>query len=1077
MIKSALTAVAVLSIATAYAQSDSPLWLRNTAISPDGTQVAFTYRGDIYTVPVSGGRALQLTTNSAYDTAPVWSPDGRYIAFASNRDSSMDIFVMDSKGGTPWRVTTHSATETPRAWLNDTTILFAANVMPLKDAAQPGIMQQVYSVNYKGGRPSTFASVPMGAISVSGDGRVLYQDKKGYEDAWRKHERSSGTSDIWLIEDDKYSKLTDFNGHDLSPVWAADGKSFYYVSEQDGTLNVYKRGLDGKETQLTKMQKHPVRSLSASNDGTLAFSWDGEIYTMRSGGQPQKINVEIVGDNYDRDLLKGYRSYGATNMAVSPSGEEVAFVLRGDVYVTSVKYNTTKRITDTDGQERSLAFSPDGRKLVYDSERDGIWQLYISEIKNDDDKLFTYATEIEEKPLYKSDVPAQQPAFSPDGKKVAFLEDRTAVKVIDLDTKAVTTALDGKYNYSYSDGDVTFEWSPDSNWFLTSYIGVGGWNNTDVALVKADGTEVVNLTESGYSDSRPRWALDGKALTYTSGRYGYRSHGSWGEEDDVIIMVLDPEAWEDFNLTEEEVALKEKSTDKDKKDENADEKSDKKDKKNKKGKKDEKEAKKDEGVKPMKFDLANRNYRTRRLTGNSSHMVDHWLSKKGDKLYYIARATEGGSDLMEVDLKKGGTKVLVKGIGYSGIEPDKDGENIYLLSGSGMQKVTLSNGERKNIEFEAPYSRHPSAERAYIFDHAVRQVKDKFYDKNIHGIDWDGYAADYRKFLPYINNNSDFATLLSELLGELNASHTGARSYENVGMSTATLGAFFDESYDGDGLKVVEVLPRGPLSLNSADVVPGDIILTINGDTIKAGADYYPLLEGKANMKVALGVVKADGKTKRVEVRPRGGVSDLLYQRWVEHNEHVVDSVSGGRVGYVHVEGMNSESFRRVYSKLLGKYRNCDAVVVDTRYNGGGWLHNDIALLLSGKEYVRYAPQGHYIGSDPFSQWTKPSVMLVNEANYSDAHGTPYVYQTLGIGDIVGSPVPGTMTAVWWETQIDPSIVFGIPQVTSLDRNGKPLENQQLNPDVLIYNNPLDEQRGTDAQLIGATKAVMKKLK
>ena len=172
---------------------------------------------------------------------------------------------------------------------------------------------------------------------------------------------------------------------------------------------------------------------------------------------------------------------------------------------------------------------------------------------------------------------------------------------------------------------------------------------------------------------------------------------------------------------------------------------------------------------------------------------------------------------------------------------------------------------------------------------------------------------------------------------------------------------------------------------------------------------------------------------------------------------------------------MDSPSFREVYSKLLGKYRNCDAVVVDTRWNGGGWLHNDIALLLGGKEYVRYSPRGRYIGSDPFSQWTKPSVMLVNESNYSDAHGTPYVYQTLKIGDVVGAPIPGTMTAVWWETQIDPTLVFGIPQVTSLDRNGKPLENQQLNPDVLIYNDPADVENGRDAQLEGAVKHLLKK--
>ncbi len=197
---------------------------------------------------------------------------------------------------------------------------------------------------------------------------------------------------------------------------------------------------------------------------------------------------------------------------------------------------------------------------------------------------------------------------------------------------------------------------------------------------------------------------------------------------------------------------------------------------------------------------------------------------------------------------------------------------------------------------------------------------------------------------------------------------------------------------------------------------------------------------------------------------------------WVERNEKLVDSLSNGRIGYVHIRGMNNESFQTVYSRLLGKYRNCDAVVVDTRFNGGGWLHNDVALLLNGKEYVRYSPRGQYIGSDPFSQWTKPSVMLVNEANYSDAHGTPYTYKTLGIGKLVGAPVPGTMTAVWWETQIDPSIVFGIPQVTSLDRNGEPLENKQLQPDIEVYNTPSEKVSGNDVQLKKAVEELLKSI-
>ena len=227
-----------------------------------------------------------------------------------------------------------------------------------------------------------------------------------------------------------------------------------------------------------------------------------------------------------------------------------------------------------------------------------------------------------------------------------------------------------------------------------------------------------------------------------------------------------------------------------------------------------------------------------------------------------------------------------------------------------------------------------------------------------------------------------------------------------------------------------------------------------------------------------LTVEHAGGKTDIVKIKPisQGTLSSLLYQRWVERNEAVVDSLSNGRIGYVHIEGMDSPSFRRVYSKLLGKYRNKEAVVVDTRWNGGGWLHNDVALLLNGKEYVRYTPRGRYIGSDPFSQWTKPSVMLVNEANYSDAHGTPYVYQTLKIGDIVGAPVPGTMTAVWWENQIDPTLIFGIPQVTSLDIHGEPLENKQLNPDVEVYNDPAAVAAGQDAQLEASVRTLLEKL-
>ncbi len=1052
--------------------SAGPLWLRNVAISPDGNTIAFTYKGNIFTVKSTGGDARQLTSGGSYNTSPVWSPDGSAIAFSSDREGSLDLFIVDSKGGLPKRLTTYSGKETPLAFKDDKHILFSASVQPDRVAAQSDFGTQVYVVDTDGHRPEMLVSYSMPALSVGKDGKVLYQDKKGFENEWRKHERSSGTSDIWLMDGSRHTKLTAFNGHDLNPVWAPDG-NFYFISEEDGTLNVYKRSIDGKlKTQLTKFTTHPVRSLSASDGGKLAFSWDGEIYTLDEGGQPKKVEVNIVTDDYVSDVTKSVMRSGATSMAVSPDGEMVAFVLRGDVYVTSTEYNTTSRITDTPAQERTVDFAPDGRSLVYDSERDGIWQLFTAEIKDPDEKSLLYATELVEKPLYKSEKPSFQPDYSPDGKKVAFLEDRTTLRVLDLKSKEVTTALDGKYNYSYTDGDIGFEWSPDSRWLLIDYIGIGGWNNSDIALVKADGSEVVDLTESGYSNSAPQWVLDGKAITYATGKYGYKSHGSWGNESDVVIMFLDGEAYDRFKMSEEETKLAEKA------EEDAKEKAEKKDDKKKKDKKkDDKEADKDE-VKPLVFDLDNRRYRMARLTESSSRMGAYFLAPKGDKFYYVASSPDGRS-LYERNLKEGGTKVLAKGLSAWDMTPDKEGKNLFVMTSSGIKKVSLSDGSQKNVDFEADYTRRKSDERDYIYNHMWRQVLDKFHDKNMHGTDWEKYKGEYEKFLPYINNNYDFAILMSEILGELNASHTGARYYASgAPMSTATLGAFYDESYTGDGLKIAEIIKRGPLSAKSLGIDNGDIIMAINDSLILARADYFPLLEGKAGKKVKLDVKKADGKMKTVYVKPisYGANSDLLYHRWVERNEAIVDSVSGGKIGYVHVEGMDSPSFREVYDRLLGKYRNCDAVVVDTRYNGGGWLHNDLAILLNGKEYVRFTPRGQYIGSEPFSQWTKPSVMLVNESNYSDAHGSPFVYQTLKIGDVVGAPIPGTMTAVWWEYQIDPSLLFGIPQVTSLDMDGNVLENRQLNPDVLIYNSPDNVLRGVDEQLIGATKHLLKKI-
>lgn len=1067
MKKILLALIAPLATASAMAQSD-PLWMRFPAISPDGKTVAFSYKGDIWTVPANGGQARQITTNPAYDAYPVWSPDSRQIAFASSREGSMDIYVVGRDGGVPRRVTTDSGDEYPMAWRTDSTILLKASIMPKATSIVFADFSQVYEVSANGGRMRLFSDIPMEDISVGNDGALLYHDNKGYEDPFRKHHQSPICRDIWLYKGGDYTKLTDFAGEDRNPVWGNDANTYYYLSEEDGTFNVYKRHLgETAKTQLTHYKGNPVRYLTRAADGTLCYAYDGAIYTLKEGSQPVRLNLSMVADDGTDKLQRQVLRSGATEFTVSPSGKEIAFVVHGDVYVTSTDYTTTKRITDTPEQERNVNFSPDGRSLVYASERGGLWQIYQTSIVNKDEKQFTYATQLKEEQLVKSSSVDMQPAYSPDGKSVAYIEDRGALKAVDVKTKAVRQLMDGKFQYSYSDGDLWFQWSPDSKWLLSNYIGHGGWNNSDIALVPADGSQkITNLTNSGYNDNNGRWVLGGKAMLFMSDRAGYRSHGSWGAEDDAYIMFFDLDAYERFRMGKEERALYDEAHKKEKADTTK-----KKKPLIKLGKKAKDDKKKDE-AKTLKFDLANCRDRVIRLTVNSSHMADAILSPGGDTLYYQARF-EGGYDLWKHDLVENKTEIVMKNVGY-GLEADKDFKNLYVYN-NGIKQIDLAKNSQKGIDFEANFNYRPYEERAYIFNHVWQQVKDKFYDPKLHGVDWEGYKKTYAKFLPYINNNYDFRDMLSEMLGELNGSHTGARYYpEGATLKTAALGLFFDNDYEGDGLKVEEVINRGPFAVRNTGVKKGCIIEAIDGQKIAKGSDYTSLLDGKAGKMTRVSVFDPSRKKRfDVVVRAisRSAQADLLYRRWVDRNREMVDSLSNGTIGYVHVKAMDSESFRTVFSQLLSdSMRQKKAVIVDERHNGGGWLHDDLCTLLSGKQYAKFIAHGKYIGYDPWNKWVKPSCVMICEDDYSNGHGFPAVYKTLGIGKLVGAPVAGTMTAVWWERMMN-GMIFGIPQVGNQAMDGTFFENKELKPDIEVYNTPADYETGNDEQLKAAVES------
>ena len=1080
--KKLLTCLA-LSFVAASSYAATPLWLRDVQISPDGTEIAFCYKGDIYKVPANGGTATQLTTQASYECSPIWSPDSKQIAFASDRNGNFDLFVMSADGGAARRLTTHSASEIPSTFTTDGNyILFSASIQdPANSALFPtSAMTELYKVPVTGGRTEQVLGTPAEMVCFDKSGKTfLYQDRKGFEDEWRKHHTSSITRDVWLYdsENGKHTNLTAHAGEDRNPVFAPDGQTVYFLSERDGsTFNVYSFPISSPQSlkTVTHFKTHPVRFLSMGSNGTLCYTYDGEIYTQKQGDKPQKVKIDIIRDDQNTIADLNF-SNGATSATVSPDGKQVAFIVRGEVFVTSADYNTTKQITHTPAREAGLTFSPDNRTLAYASERNGNWELYMAKIARKEEANFPNATAIEEEILLPSDKTERTyPQFSPDGKELAFIEDRNRLMVINLETKKVRQVTDGSTWFS-TGGGFDYSWSPDGKWFTLEFIGNRHDPYSDIGMVSAQGGKIINLTNSGYTSGSPRWVLDGNAILFITERYGMRAHASWGSLNDVMLVFMNQDAYDKFRLSKEDYELQ-KELEKEQKNTTETKKNDKK----KGDNKEKSEEKKEEKVKDIVVELNNIEDRIVRLTPNSSDLGSAIITKDGETLYYLS-AFEGGYDLWKMNLRKKDTKLLHKmDAGWANMEMDKDGKNLFLLGSNTMQKMGTDSESLKPISYQAHVKMDLAAERDYMFNHVYKQEQKRFYNLNMHGIDWDAMTKAYRKFLPHIDNNYDFAELLSEYLGELNVSHTGGRFRPQLkGDATATLGLLYDWNHNGKGLLISEVVEKGPFDHARSKVKAGNIIEKIDGQEITPESDYPVLLNGKARKKTLVTLYNPQTKERWEEVVvpvSNGVMSDLLYARWVKQRAADVDKWSNGRLGYVHIESMGDDSFRSVYSDILGKYNNREGIVIDTRFNGGGRLHEDIEILFSGKKYFTQVVRGREACDMPSRRWNKPSIMVQCEANYSNAHGTPWVYSHQKIGKLVGMPVPGTMTSVSWETLQDPTLVFGIPVIGYRLPDGSYLENSQLEPDIKVANSPETVVKGEDTQLKAAVDELLKEI-
>lgn len=1074
----AVLVLAGMTAADGAFAAEQALWLRNPAISPDGATIAFSYRGDLWTVPAAGGTATPLTVHPAYDSMPVWSPDGKRIAFASDRYGNFDVFVMAAAGGDATRLTVHSAEDIPSSFTPDGgAVLFGSSRLDSVTNVQfpTGAQPELYKVALTGGLQAQVLSTPAAyAVYDRAGKRLAYSDQKGYEMEWRKHDNSSFARDLWIwdVAANSHTRLTDFGYDDRQPVWGPDQASLYYLSEKSGSFNVWRLDLADPRhpKQVTDHVTHPVRFLSASNGGDLCYAWDGAIWVRPAGAAAsRRIDVAVATDRRQNLVERIDVTGEISEFAVSPDGKEIAFIARGEVFAASAEHGTTRRITSTPEQERSVSFSPDGKSLLYAGERGGSWNLYRTDRTDAKEPAFFNATAMKESVVLATPAEEFQPRFSPDGKEVAYLEERTTLKVLDLASGKTRTVLPGDLNYSYADGDQWYEWSPDGRSLAVQFLSPTRWSY-EVGLIPASGDGALfNLTKSGFEDGTQHWAGKGEILIWTTDRFGARSQSGSPRESDVFAAFLTRKAWDRYRLDQaayEQLEAREKEAEKEKD----------------KGKKDAAATKTPKLPDPVTFELDDIEDRIVRLSMHSADLAAAELTPDRETLVYLAKF-EKGYDLWTSVPRKKEVKLVAKldAERTADLRLDAEGKKAFVLADDRLLTVDLATGKMTPVKAGAKLDLDASAERAYLFEHAWRQTLKKFYVETMHGVDWAAMKRAYARFLPDIDNDRDFADLISELQGELNASHTGGRYRPTRpdADATAALAFFPDPAHAGAGVRILEIIDGSPLQQTGTRVAKGVVIEAIDGKPIAAGSDWFALLNQKAGMPVRLALFEPEKKDRWEEsVKPIawGDQQRLLYLRWVRSRRAEVERLSAGRLGYAHIRGMNDGAYREIYEEIFGREVDKDGIVLDTRFNGGGNLVEPLTVFLSGQVYYRAVPRGQQIGVEPGQRWTKPSIVVMNEGNYSDAHCFPTAYKALGLGETVGMQVPGTCTSVWWERLQNRALTFGIPQVGYLDGEGELTENQHIDPDYMVDNDPALEAAGRDQQLEKAVEVLLGKL-
>lgn len=1038
--------------------------LRHPAVNKDGSLIAFSYQGDIWTAPSSGGKSTRLTIHEGYESNPMFSPDGKQIAFSGSRYGNNDIFVVPLEGGMPKRLTYHSAPDNIASWQGNNAILFST----AREFRQIERGAEVYSINISGGTEKRVLDAICLEPSTSPDGRFMAIVKGESNPVFREDYRGPSNREIWIHDTQKksYQKLDLFTTNDVMPQWA-DKRNLIFLSSDAGTYNLYRLSIDengkqtGKPEQLTNFKDEAIRHFSVSADGsTIVFEKELDLFIFKPGkGSPQKINVQISADErLDPTELKTFNN-GTTQYSVSPNGKLMAYVVRGEVFIKEVDKEKPRSVNASNNAYRDMdpEWLSDSVLLFTSDRADGNFDIYMYRTSDTTEKNVFKTLKHETIRVTKTDDDESNISVSPDGKKIAYARGRGTLVVADISAAGKLS----NEKLLQQNGWTTFSglaWSPDSRWLAYSMPDL--YFNSEVYIQQADNAgKAVNVSMHPRSDRGPFWSADGSKLGFISERNNLSA--------DVWFAWLKKEDWEkdaaDWQEKETPPASDNKSNAK-------------------------------APVKPLTIDLEKIHERLVQVTSLPGDEGNMAISKDGETFYYTAaNNVTKGTDLYSIKWDGKDLKELTRGgTNPSAVVADRDVKYLYFMrQGGAMARIDAKTGTQESMPYSAKMRINYRAEREQVYEEAWRTIRDGFYDPKHHGYNWNKLHDKYKERCVNASTANDFRDMFNLMLGELNASHMAITPADRVETQREITGLLGAELYPEEGgMKVAKVIPETPSAKNGSVLKAGDMITAVNGTPYKASDNFYELLGGISGDKTLITVKGTDNKTREIVLRPVTSIITPLYNEWVDERKKMVEKWSGGKLGYIHIRGMDMPSFESLERDLTAAGYGKDGLVIDVRYNGGGSTTDLLMTVLNYKQHAYTVPRGassdlerdkkkfrdYYPTGERlvYAAWLKPSIALCNESSYSNAEIFSHAYKQLGIGKLVGQPTNGSVISTGGRQLMDGSFVR-LPGRGWFTKATD--QNQELGPavpDILVNNEPDWIGKGTDQQLKVAVETLLK---